>query len=219
MKTKIFNVIIGVLILAIAGLYYIAFRKPIEKGVPALTVYESVSEDTNAASDTMRVQSLRVYDGIKTDKLQSSTLNYGSTALAGQLGTYSAVDINGTGCLYYKTHLRGSRNTYRIQLSNTYIDNGVGWSCIYVTYYISPEGYISDAFVTKIGYDYGVVQLGLGMDDYMYVILSNTNRRFNGLYASVDILMASNITQPHISQIIEVGAVPDLATVVTPVFN
>ncbi|KAA6348668.1 hypothetical protein EZS27_003901 [termite gut metagenome] len=100
-KIRITNIIIGVLILAIAGLYYIAFHKTGVVDIPTLSVYERSNNVSNATPfDTVRYESLRVYDGVKVDnkvlasgyKVPNGTASQALTADGGT-ATFTSVDI------------------------------------------------------------------------------------------------------------------------------
>jgi hypothetical protein len=68
MKLKISNIITAILFLAIVGLYYIAFHKPSKNSISDLNAYDNSGVTVASVADTLRAQSLRVYDGIKVDK-------------------------------------------------------------------------------------------------------------------------------------------------------
>lgn len=91
---KINNVITGIIVLAIAGLYYIAFHKNDGGSIPDLSAYTNIANNANAETnatpyDTVRYESIRVYDGVNAAKLAGDVVQ-----LNGASGSYTTLLYN-----------------------------------------------------------------------------------------------------------------------------
>jgi hypothetical protein len=171
-------------------------------GTAANITAANVTASTNVSAtnvNTTNVNTTNTYSRfVSSDSLASlKTITYGystegySIRGASKLGVFRARSISGSGYMYYCTKARGSRNTYKIQISNTSGANPKGWSCYYVTFYTFGDRFsITDGFVTRLGYNYGTVTIALSNGGYVYIILGNLTYTISNVQIAVDLEMS-----------------------------